>query len=70
MSNHADNLRNGGSFHDYCEAADYIDSLEREIRYLRHYGNKDCTHMADKAMERGDLDEVATDGLHIRIISV
>lgn len=30
--------------------------LEREIRYLRHYGNKDCPHMADVAIKRGDLE--------------
>lgn len=34
-----------------------IDELEREVRYLRHYGNKDCTHMADAAMERHELSE-------------
>jgi len=27
-----------------------IDDLEREIRYLRYYGNKDCVAMADAAM--------------------
>lgn len=32
-------------------------ALKREIRYLRHYGNKDCTAMAEEAMARGDLDE-------------
>lgn len=31
--------------------------LEREVRYLRHYGNKDCTAMADKAMQEGELDK-------------
>lgn len=33
-----------------------IKALIREVRYLRHYGNKDCTHMADAAMARGDLE--------------
>lgn len=32
------------------------DALAREVRYLRHYGNKDCTHMADEAMARGDME--------------
>ncbi len=35
---------------------DKVDKLEREIRYLRCYGNKDCTAMADEAMELGTLD--------------
>ena len=34
-----------------------LDSLRREIRYLRHYGNADCTAMADEAMEKGELEE-------------
>lgn len=38
------------------EAADRIEQLEREIRYLRHYGNKDCTAMADAAMENNELE--------------
>lgn len=31
--------------------------LEREVEYLRHYGNKDCTAMADKAMADGTMDD-------------
>ena len=33
-----------------------IDRLQREVLYLRCYGNKDCTAMADLAMKCGDLD--------------
>ena len=33
-----------------------IERLRREIVYLRHYGNKDCTHMADAAMEESELE--------------
>jgi hypothetical protein len=33
-----------------------ISDLQEEIRYLRHYGNKDCTAMADAARERKELD--------------
>lgn len=35
-------------------------ALAREVRYLRTYGNKDCTAMADAAMARGELDEAPT----------
>lgn len=31
--------------------------LRREIRYLRAFGNNDCTKMADAAMERNELDD-------------
>lgn len=34
-----------------------INKLNREIKYWRCYGNKDCTAMADAAMESGELDE-------------
>lgn len=34
-----------------------VAELEKEIRYLRHYGNKDCTYMAEEAMEKNELDE-------------
>lgn len=34
-----------------------IEKLRREVEYLRHYGNKDCTAMADDAMSKGTLDE-------------
>lgn len=37
-------------------------ALKREVRYLRHYGNKDCTAMADEAMARGDLEPEKKDG--------
>ena len=33
-----------------------IDDLEREIRYLRAYGNKDCTAMADFGMTINSLE--------------
>lgn len=36
-----------------------LDRLRREVRYLRHYGNKDCTAMADEAMGKGELEEAA-----------
>lgn len=32
------------------------EALRREIRYLRHYGNRDCTAMADEAMGKGKLE--------------
>lgn len=41
----------------YEAAIEEIERLNREIRYLRHYGNKDCTHMADRAMADGAMDE-------------
>jgi hypothetical protein len=44
---------------DRYQAADEIERLRREVQYLRHYGNKDCTHMADEAMKRGDMDSTA-----------
>lgn len=31
--------------------------LKKQVQYLRHYGNKDCTAMADQAMEEFALDE-------------
>ena len=34
-----------------------IEKLNREIRYLRHYGNKDCTHMAEQAIANGEMDD-------------
>jgi hypothetical protein len=30
--------------------------LLREIKYLRQYGNKDCTYMAEQAMAAGTMD--------------
>ena len=33
-----------------------IAALRKEVRYLRQYGNKDCTAMADDAMRRDELD--------------
>jgi hypothetical protein len=33
-------------------AADEIVRMQQEIDYLRHYGNKDCTHLADEALQR------------------
>ena len=40
------------------DAAYKIEQLEREIKYLRHYGNKDCTWQADEAMKIGAMEEV------------
>ena len=34
-----------------------IHHLEREVRYLRHYGNKDCTAMADYAMICNEMEK-------------
>lgn len=43
---------------DRAEAAEAkLENAQREIRYLRLYGNKDCTAMADEAMAAGELDE-------------
>lgn len=30
--------------------------LEREVLYLRHYGNKDCTAQADEAIANGEIE--------------
>lgn len=38
-----------------------IEQLRREVRYLRQYGNKDCTAAADDAMAKGSLDESGDD---------
>lgn len=35
------------------------DAAEREIRYLRSYGNKDCTAMADEGMRTNALEDAA-----------
>ena len=43
----------------FCEATAFkirIRQLEREIKYLRQYGNKDCIVMADEAMQNRALD--------------
>jgi hypothetical protein len=34
-----------------------IRELEREVRYLRHYGNKDCVAMAEEAMAKSELEQ-------------
>jgi hypothetical protein len=34
-----------------------LDEMEDEIRYLRQYGNKMCTDMADAARAKKELDE-------------
>lgn len=34
-----------------------INILEREVKYLRHYGNKDCIAMAEDALLKGELDD-------------
>ena len=38
------------------KAMERVWGLQEEVRYLRHYGNKDCTAMADAARERKELD--------------
>ena len=38
------------------DAATELVALRKEVRYLRTYGNKDCTAMADAAMQRNELD--------------
>ena len=57
-SDHAYNLRNNGSYHEFCEAADYLDQLEvrlaeaeRELAEVREIqqrteGNATLLHMA------------------------
>jgi hypothetical protein len=41
----------------YLQACrDELHRLTREVKYLRHYGNKDCTALADEAMCNSDLD--------------
>lgn len=37
-------------------AADCIERLKNEIRYLRRYGNKDCIALADAARAKNELD--------------
>ena len=56
---------------DWCQGATAITALqsrceaaEREIRYLRTYGNKDCTAQADEARQRGELDTVIKEAGH------
>ena len=39
---------------DYCKLVKEVERLQREIRVLRQYGNKDCTAMADEALMRGE----------------
>jgi hypothetical protein len=34
-----------------------LENARRELRYLRHYGNKDCTHMAEEAMRKRELEQ-------------
>jgi hypothetical protein len=41
---------------DYDALAARLAEAEREIRYLRTYGNKDCTAMAEAAMARRELE--------------
>ena len=44
-----------GSARAFGKVEARVQALEREVRYLRTYGNKDCTGMADEAMQRGEL---------------
>lgn len=39
-----------------AEQAEEAVELRQEVRYLRHYGNKDCTAMADAARQRNEID--------------
>lgn len=39
-----------------------VELLRAEIRYLRAYGNKDCTAQADEARARGELDSDRHEG--------
>lgn len=41
----------------YREQEAEIAKLEREIKYLRHYGNKDCTAMAEEAMKNREMEK-------------
>lgn len=41
----------------FKRAADKIEDLEKEIRYLRAYGNKDCIAQAEQAMKENTLNE-------------
>lgn len=38
----------------HCLALGF-DGSRREIMMLRRYGNKDCTAMADEALQRGEI---------------
>lgn len=38
-------------FHPTRDLEDRIKELKQEIKYLRHFGNKDCTAMADWALQ-------------------
>jgi hypothetical protein len=39
----------------------HVKELQRQIMYLRHYGNKYCLDMAEAAMQEGALEEGALD---------
>lgn len=39
-------------FYNHLKAE--IDEKDREIKYLRQHGNKDCTAQADEAMKKGE----------------
>lgn len=39
------------------ESKKRISALEKEVRYLRTYGNKDCTAQADEAMKNNTLEQ-------------
>ena len=45
-SDHAYNLRNNGSYHEFCEAADYLDQLEARLAETE-------TALLDKIAEQG-----------------
>jgi len=40
--------------HDILELYAKAERLQKEVDYLRRYGNKDCTAMADEALEKGE----------------
>ncbi len=49
------------TYGDWVRYEDYL-KLVREIRYLRQYGNKDCTSMADAAMAANELEDEPSAG--------
>lgn len=46
----------GLGLHSHDDLVEAASALRKEVRYLRQYGNKDCTAMADDAMQRDELD--------------
>lgn len=46
---------------ELLQAHEKIARLEREIHFLRLYGNKDCTHMADERIDEDRKMQVGKD---------